>query len=71
MPQQIRFARLLSSVSRSRRRLLAGLIAAVPVFQVTGCIPDVIGALNFQLQFLVNSVLIDAVNTIVRNILGL
>jgi hypothetical protein len=46
-------------------------IAALPMFQATGCFPDPIGALNFELQNLVNFTLIDWVNTIVQNVFRL
>ncbi len=58
------------SVSKRGRRILA-LVAALPLFQTTGCFPDPIGALNFELQSLVNSVLINTVSIIVQNLLGL
>lgn len=45
--------------------------AALPLFQTTGCFPDPIGALNFELQSLFNNVLINAANTIINNILGI
>ncbi len=45
--------------------------AALPLFQTTGCFPDVIGALNFELQSMVNNMLINAVGTIIANILRL
>lgn len=63
--------RFLLRAHRSRRRALFVLVAAMPVFQTVTCYPDFVGALNFQLQFLFNTVLVDTVNTIVRNILGL
>lgn len=47
------------------------LVAALPLFQTTGCFPDLLGALNFELQSLVNTTLITAVNTIIQNILGM
>lgn len=46
-------------------------IAALPMIQATGCFPDPIGALNFELQNLVNFTLIDWVNTIVQNVFRL
>ncbi|MBI5764139.1 MAG: hypothetical protein HZA51_11495 [Planctomycetes bacterium] len=46
-------------------------VASMPLFQATGCYPDPIGALNFQLQLLVNNVLINAVNIIVQNVFHL
>jgi len=45
--------------------------AALPLFQATGCFPDPIGALNFELQSLVNNVLITAASTIINNLLGI
>jgi hypothetical protein len=56
-------------VWRSRKLLLA--LAALPLFQTTGCFPDVVGATSFELQLLINGTLINAVNTVVRNIFGL
>ncbi len=55
---------------RRARRLLLG-AAALPLLQGTGCFPDPIGALNFQLQQLVNTTLIDWVSVIVANIFRL
>lgn len=52
-----------------RARLALVAIAALPVFQTTGCFPDPVGALNFQLQNLVNATLIDWVSVIVQNFL--
>lgn len=54
---------------RARRLLVAA--AALPILQGTGCFPDPIGALNFQLQQLVNTTLIDWVSVIVANIFRL
>lgn len=65
-PSALRGPRLLR---RARLALLA--VAALPLFQATGCFPDPIGGLNFELQRLVNSTLIDWVNTIVQNVLRL
>jgi len=45
--------------------------AALPLFQATGCFPDPIGALNFELQRLLTGTLVNALNIIVRNILDL
>lgn len=56
---------------RRRWRALGLAAAALPLFQTTGCFPDPIGALNFELQSLVNVTLINAVNIIVQNFLGL
>ena len=53
-----------------RRRWVAAL-AALPIFQATGCFPDPIGAVNFELQSLVNTVLIQTISTIVENVLRL
>lgn len=54
---------------RARKLLLTA--AALPILQGTGCFPDPIGALNFQLQQLVNTTLIDWVSVIVANIFRL
>jgi len=57
---------------RSRPFRFAALaVAALPLFQTTGCYPDPIGALNFQLQLLVNTTFITAFNTFVQNLLHL
>ncbi len=53
-------------------RWLALAIAALPVFQIsTGCFPDPIAALNWEMQSSVNNVLLTAINTIIQNILNL
>ena len=52
-------------------RTIALTLAALPVFQATGCFPDPIGALNLQLQLLINTTLIGALNTVVQNLLHL
>jgi hypothetical protein len=57
--------------NRRAWRTLALAAAALPIFQIPGCIPDPIGALNFQIQSLIDVTLIDAFNTIVQNFLGL
>ena len=62
--------RLWRLVARRRRSLLLA-VAALPLFQTTGCIPDVLGALSLQLQLLVNGVIIEAANTIIQNLLHL
>ena len=67
-PRRLRLARLLCW--RPVRWAAIG-VAALPVFQSTGCIPDPIGALNFQGQLLVSGVIIDAISTIVMNLLHL
>jgi len=54
----------------SRARWVAA-IAALPLLQATGCFPDPIGALNFELQSFFNTTLIDAVSVIVQNLLRL
>ena len=54
-----------------RWRKVALALAAAPLFQATGCFPDPVGALNFELQSFFNVNIIDAINTIVRNVLGL
>lgn len=56
---------------RKRARWIIAATAALPLFQATGCFPDPIGALNFELQSLINTVLINTVSIIVANILGL
>jgi hypothetical protein len=54
-----------------RWKKFVALAAAWPVCQATGCFPDPIGALNFELQSLINSVLINLVSVVVANLLGL
>ncbi|MCB9853126.1 MAG: hypothetical protein H6819_08520 [Phycisphaerales bacterium] len=54
----------------ARRRWIAAL-AALPLLQATGCFPDPIGALNFELQSFFNAVFIDTVAVIVQNLLRL
>ncbi|HPF40634.1 MAG TPA: hypothetical protein P5081_10190 [Phycisphaerae bacterium] len=58
------------AVRMSRARWVAA-IAALPLLQATGCFPDPIGALNFELQSFFNTTLIDAVSVIVQNLLRL
>jgi hypothetical protein len=55
--------------SRRGKAVLLG-IAALPLFQV-GCYPDFPAAISFQLQTLVNTMVISAANIIIQNILGL
>lgn len=61
------------AAARLVRRVKALILgaAALPLFQATGCFPDPIGALNFELQSLVNVTLVNALNTIVQNVLRL
>ena len=54
-----------------RRRSIALVVAALPLFQATGCYPDPVGALNFNLQLLVNNTLITALSTYVSNVFRL
>jgi len=61
--------RINAGCRRFRRLLL--LAATLPLLQTTGCFPDLLGALNYELQMLVNSTLLNAVNIIIRNLLGL
>ncbi|MFQ5411316.1 MAG: hypothetical protein ACE5EC_03435 [Phycisphaerae bacterium] len=63
--------RLLKLYGLSRRKGVLLAVAALPLFQTMGCFPDPIGALNFELQSLVNNALINAVNIVVQNLLGL
>jgi len=67
-PRRRRAARLVRMFGW-RRILLAS--AALPMLQATGCFPDPIGAVNFELQRLISNTLINAFNIIVRNILDL
>lgn len=68
--QTARFGWSLAARLLRRRRWIAA-AAALPLFQATGCFPDPIGAFNFELQSLINNVLIQAVSTIVENVLRL
>ncbi len=61
--------RRMARLFRRRKLLLAA--ASLPLFQATGCFPDPIGALNFELQSLVNTFLIGTISIIIQNLLGL
>ena len=64
--------RLFVRLYRARRvKMLLLAVAGLPLFQAATCFPDLLGALNFELQSLVNTVLIGAINVIVQNFLGL
>ena len=64
--------RLFVRLYRARRvKTLLLAVAGLPLFQAAGCFPDLLGALNFELQSLVNTILIGAINVIVQNFLGL
>ncbi|HKQ49962.1 MAG TPA: hypothetical protein VJZ71_17945 [Phycisphaerae bacterium] len=56
---------------RRKGRAVALAVAVLPVCQATGCFPDPIGALNFELQSLINVTLINAFNTIILNLFNL
>ena len=58
-------------VNIARRRRWIGLLAAAPVFQLTGCFPDPVGALNFELQNLFSTAIIDVIGVVVSNVLRL
>jgi len=58
-------------VGIARRRRWVALMAAAPVFQLTGCFPDPIGALNFELQNLFSTAIIDVISVVVSNVLRL
>lgn len=64
-----------TAVVRARRilrlRNLLLWVAALPMLQGVACFPDIPAALNFELQSLVNNVLINAVSIVVQNVLGL
>jgi hypothetical protein len=64
-------SRWLRFYTSRRRRLLIASAAALPLFQATGCFPDPIGAVNFELQTLINNALIGGINVIVQNLLGM
>ncbi len=57
-------------ILRRRRRMLV-MAAALPLFQVPACFPDLLGAVNFELQSLINSVLINTVAIIISDLLGI
>jgi len=67
-PQRIQLFKMLFS---RKVRMIALAMAALPICQTTGCFPDLLGAFNFQLQLLINGTLIEAINTIVQNLLHL
>lgn len=46
-------------------------LAALPVFQAASCFPDPLAALNFELQSFINTLVINAANIIIQNLLGL
>lgn len=54
-----------------RWKKIVALTAAWPVCQATGCFPDPLGALNFELQSFINSILVNFVAVVVQNLLGL
>jgi hypothetical protein len=54
-----------------RRRRMTAFAAALPLFQIPACYPDLIGAINFELQSLINSVLINTVAIIISDLLGI
>ena len=56
--------------SRRGKGVLLGL-ASLPLFQTSGCYPDFLAGLSFQLQTLVNSLVIGAADVIIQNLLGL
>jgi hypothetical protein len=68
-----------ASTKKSQRRLrtlrcgrrLLPMVLAWPVFQGLFCAPDLLGALNFELQSLINSMLFFAIDTLFRNLLNL
>lgn len=62
-------ARRLMRLVGLRRAAIA--VAALPLFQATGCYPDPLGAVNFELQRLISGTLINAFNIVVRNLLDL
>jgi hypothetical protein len=43
----------------------------MPLFQTTGCIPDLLGGLSFELQLLINNAVINAAGVIIQNLLHL
>ncbi len=71
MTRQSRRSRRIWVTIPRRLRYAGAAVAAFPLLQATGCYPDPIGALSFELQSLVNTVLLNAVNTVVANLLRL
>lgn len=71
MSRKTKRSHLLKLYSPRFRKKLLIWTAALPLFQATGCFPDLIGALNFELQSLVNTFLINTVSIIVQNLLGI
>lgn len=65
----VRRAQRLSRLRR-RARWLGLAAAALPLYQ-TFCFPDLLGAINFELQNFINGVLFTIVDTVVRNIFRL
>ncbi|MCZ6683243.1 MAG: hypothetical protein O7F76_00200 [Planctomycetota bacterium] len=46
-------------------------VSTLGLCQLPVCFPDLLGALNFELQNLITGVLLNAVNIVIRNLLGL
>lgn len=47
------------------------IVSTLGLCQLPVCFPDVLGAVNFELQNLITGVLLNAVNIVIRNLLGL
>ncbi|MCK6457425.1 MAG: hypothetical protein L6Q92_12970 [Phycisphaerae bacterium] len=62
-------ARTVRAWRRGRTVVLA--VAGLPLFQGLICFPDPVGALNFEIQNLLNSIIFTVVNTLVRNLFNL
>ena len=69
MPRSAERSKLLAIRRIRKWKPLLLTLAALPLFQTTGCFPDLIGALNFELQALVNTTVLTAANTIIQNFL--
>lgn len=46
-------------------------VVAAPLFQVSLCFPDVLGAVNFEAQNFINRIIFTIVDSLVRNVLNL
>ena len=71
MHRSTRRRTMLACCRPSRWKPLVLTLAALPIFQTAGCFPDPMSAINYELQTLINTVLINAANTFFQNVLGL
>ena len=54
-----------------RAKVLALIAATLPLAQFIGCLPDIVGAFSFQVQSLINNVIFQVSNTLVRNLFNI